>query len=130
MHVLDAFDPACACPVDPFVILASQTLTPGQIVVHLYEVVIPQHRFLRLKSLEHVEHSFLKPLFVLRDIARGVDLRERHTEFVFEAPEACKEDGAREEVVLAVWTLRESLARWNAAIAVAADGVTYLDHDR
>ena len=59
MHILDTLDFARTRPVDPFIILASQTLTPGQIVVHLYEVVVPQHWFLWLEPSKHMKHSFL-----------------------------------------------------------------------
>jgi hypothetical protein len=58
-----------------------------------------------------------------------VDLRERHAKFIFEAPEACEKDSAREEIILPVWTLLKSLARWIAVMAAIADVVTYLDHD-
>jgi len=105
MHILNPLGSPRTCPVNSIFILTPQALTPRQVVVDLDEVIVPQHGLLGLQSFEHVQHAFLQFLFVLRYVARRVDLRQRHSEFVFQAPEACEKDGTRQEVILAVWQL-------------------------
>ena len=78
--------------------------TPRQLVVDLYEVIIAQDGLRGLDSSEEVHHAFFELGFETGDVAGGVNLRERHAEFVLQAPEASEEDGAREEIVLTVGT--------------------------
>ena len=81
-------------------------MTPGQIVVDLDEIIVSQYGASRLDSAEEVHHSLFQLGFEPRDAARGVDFGKGHAEFVAQAPEAGKEDGASEEVILAVWFLK------------------------
>ena len=78
--------------------------TPRQLVVDLDEVVVAQNGLRGLDPSEEVHHALFELGFETGDVAGGVDLREGHAEFVLQAPEASKEDGAGEEVVLTVGT--------------------------
>lgn len=78
---------------------------PGEVVVDLDEVVVPQHGLARLDPAEEIHHALLELRLEARDVARGVDLGQRHAELVAQPPEPGEQDGAREEVVLAVGLL-------------------------
>ena len=83
-------------------ILIPDAMTPRQIVVHLQKVVVAQDGRLGLHAAEEVHHALLELLAELGDVTGGVDLAERHAEFVLQAPEAGEQDRARQEVVLAI----------------------------
>lgn len=78
---------------------------PGQAVVDLDKIVVSQHGVFGSDATEEVQHAFFQLRFEPGDVARSVDFRQRHTELVFEPPEACEQDGACQEVVLAVGLL-------------------------
>ena len=86
-------------------VFATDTRAPSQVIVHLDEVVIPQHRLIGLDPAEEIHHALLELGLEAWNVARGVDFGEGHAEFVDQAPETGEEDGAAEEVVLAVWLL-------------------------
>lgn len=60
---------------------------------------------MRLHPAEEIHHPFLEFGLESRHVPRSVDFRKGHAEFVRQAPEAGEQDGAGEEVVLAVWAL-------------------------
>lgn len=89
-------------PPYPLPVLAPYALAPRQPIIHLDEVVVPQHGAPRLHPPEEVGHGLLELVLEPGHVPAGVYLAEAHPELVLEAPEAGEQDGAREEVVLPV----------------------------
>lgn len=87
-------------------VLGPDGVRPREVVVHLDEVVVAQHRLAGLHAAEEVHHALLELGLEAGDVARGVDFGEGHPELVLEAPEAREQDGAREQVVLPVGLLK------------------------
>ena len=86
-------------------VFRANAVRPRQAVIDLQEVVVPEDGLLGPEAAEEVHHALLELFTELRDVAGGVDLGERHAEFVGQPPEASEQDGAAEQVTLAVGLL-------------------------
>lgn len=87
-------------------VFGADAVGPGEVIVNLNEIVVPQYRLPGLDPPEEVHHALLQFAFETRDVAGSVDFGKRHAEFVTQAPETSEEDAAGKEVVLTIWSLK------------------------
>lgn len=92
-------------PADAVAVLGADRVAPRELVVDLEEVVVARDELLRLQPAEEVHHALFELLAELGHVARRVDLGQGHAYLVLEPPEPGEQDGAGEEVVLAVGAL-------------------------
>lgn len=83
-------------------VFVADGMAPCEVVIDLQKVVVSEDRGVRLHSAEKIHHPLFEFRFETGNVARGVDFRKGHAEFVRQAPEAGEQDGTGEEVVLAV----------------------------